>query len=68
MKTLYCCLGKSTEHCSDPHIQQMMSHQTRFVLMAMVATSRKLYDVRDRLLSPNKKFCKYAIIRKLKKM
>ena len=68
MKTLYCNLGKSTEHCSDSYIQQMMSHQTHFVLMAMVAPLRKLYDVYNRLRSPNKKNCKYAIIRKLKKM
>ena len=42
MKTLYCHLGKSTEHRTDAHIQQMMSHQTHFVLMAMVAPLRKL--------------------------
>ena len=45
MRTLYCRLRKSSEHRIDPHIQQMISLQTHFVLMAMVLPLRKLYDV-----------------------
>ena len=45
MKTLYCCLGRSTEYRRDLNIQQMMSHQIHFVLMDMVSVSIKLYGV-----------------------
>ena len=45
MKTLYCCLGRSTECRRDLNIQQMMSHQMHFVLMDMVSVSIKLYGV-----------------------